>query len=98
MEPTEKLKAMFEAVADDFLKFERIEQPASPRRDLCGFLLLASLVPGSEPMISASAHDEYFLSIDVEQLAAVATEADVLTLTRCGIRYDASNDCLAVYS
>lgn len=72
------IKAAFERHNDEYLEFERIEHPANRRPDICAFLLLDALVPGTDDIVSASAHDEFFLSTDIEALANVATDADIL--------------------
>lgn len=93
-----KLEKMFAAVdEDEFLKFESIENPRHPRPDLCAFLLLHELQPEATDMISASAHDEFFLSIDVGKLGKVISQEDVVTLVRCGVRYS-EYDCLAMFT
>ena len=98
------LKAAFEKCDDEFLKFERVESPRHPRPDLCAFLMLHDLAP-REPnrdghirdMISAAEHDEIYLDTDCELLATNATEDDIVTLTRCGIRYDDDLESLCMF-
>ncbi|MFI5297265.1 MAG: hypothetical protein ACHREM_04140 [Polyangiales bacterium] len=90
--------ATFEKFADEFLKFERIENPQSKRPDLCAFLLLERLVPGDKDIVSAAEHDEIWLAVEVEQIAAVATEDDIRTLVRCGVRFDDDNESLAMFA
>jgi hypothetical protein len=94
------LEQAFEATDDEFLKFDRIENPPHPCPDICGFLRLHELVPCKmgRDMISAAEHDEYFLDVDCEELAKVATQEDILFLHRCGIRYSTEFDCLAVFA
>lgn len=95
---TEMAEAFSASSDEEFLHDERIANPRHARRDLAAFLLLAELVRGDDPMISTAAHDEYFLSIDCEELAKVITVDQVVELVRCGIRYDAQYDCLAVFA
>ncbi len=92
-----KLANLFEDRHDEFLKFERITNPRHARPDLCAFLLLHDLVPESCDMVASAAHDEIWLDTDVEKLAAAATEDDVTTLLRCGVRYDSEADSLAMF-
>lgn len=95
---TEQLKNIFETYNDDHGKFERVQNPVHARPDLCAFLTLDRLCPSpGRDMVTAAGHDEIFLGIDVDALARVATEDDVLLLTRCGVRFDRSNDCLALF-
>ena len=88
----------WEQFADEFLKFERVENKRSQRRDLHAFLILDELQPGTSKIISAAEHDEYFLDIDCEKLAGIITDEQIRDLYRCGIRYDNEYDCLAVFA
>jgi hypothetical protein len=92
------LKAVFEKFDDEYLKFERIENPRSKRPDLHAFLLLDELVPGTTDMVSAAEHDEFFLEVDPEELAKVATEDHIRDLHRCGVRYDESVNSLCMFA
>lgn len=92
------IKALFEKHDEEFLKFERIENPRSKRPDLHAFMLLDELVPGDRDIISAAEHDEFYLSIEPDTLAAVASESQIRDLCRCGIRYDADTDSLCMFS
>lgn len=93
----EEMQAAFD-LEDDFLKFEGIEKPRSKRPDLHAFLLLDELVPGDSDMVSAAEHDEIFLHVDPEALAAVVTLDQIRELRRCGVRYDSSTDSLAMFA
>lgn len=93
------LDATFEKHNDDYLKFERVENKLHSRPDLCAFLLLDKLLPNDgRDMVCAAEHDEIFLDADCEKLAEVATEEDILTLTRCGVHYDSYTDSLAMFA
>lgn len=94
---TDEMAELFEKHNDESLKFERVEHPMSLRPDLCAFLLLEVLVPGTNDILGSASHDEVFLDVDVEKLAAAATEDDVVTLSRCGVRYDSGTDSLAMF-
>lgn len=95
---TKELKRLFEAHNEEHCKFERVFGPAHQRPDLCAFLVLDRLCPApGRGIVAAAGHDEIFLGIDIEALACVATEDDVLLLIRCGVRLDTSNDCLAIF-
>lgn len=91
------LKAVFNKFKNEFLVFERIENPPHRRPDLCAFLLLDRLVPGTTDMVSSAEHDEIWLDTDCDELAAVATEDDILFLVRCGVRYDDDIESLAMF-
>jgi hypothetical protein len=92
------IREVFEKNEDEFLKFDRVESPRSSRPDLNAFLLLDFLVPGKVDMVCAAEHDEIFLDVSPEKLAEVATEAQIVELIRCGVRYDESVDSLAMFA
>ncbi len=98
------LAEMFEAASDEFLQFERIENPRHPVSDICAFLMLHDLAPkigrGSGTpvdMVSAAEHDEIYLATDCEELAKVVTPEIVRDLHRCGVRYSSGYDRLCMY-
>lgn len=92
------LSERFEKFEDEFVHFERVENKMSSRPDLHAFLLLDKLQPGTRDMISSSEHDEVWLDIDCNKLAAVITDDQVLELVRCGIRHDGVFDSLCMFS
>ncbi len=92
------LEKAFEAAEDEFLQFKSIENPLHPRPDICAFLKLHELVPGkSHDMVAAAEHDEIYLDVDPEALAAVATQEDIVYLHRCGVRLSSETDSLAMF-
>lgn len=97
---TEELKAVFDKHEHEYIKFDSIAVKRSNRPDLHAFLLLDQLVPsdGREDIIGAAEHDEFFLSVSPEELAAVATEEQIVELIRCGLRYDTHYDSLAFFA
>ena len=96
MMTVERLEEMLKADSDEFLKFERIENKRSNRPDLHAFLRLDELCPGTTDMVDAAEHDEIFLEVSLEDLAAVITEEQVIELIRCGVRM--SYDSLAMFA
>lgn len=92
------LKKMFEATGDDYLDFDKVENPLSKRADLHAFMVLDKLVPESGDLISASEHDEFYLSVDCKELEKVATLEIVRDLSRCGVRYSEDCDCLCMFA
>lgn len=88
---------------DEFLAFKRVENKTSTRPDIHAFMLLDKLMgpyvegSGCSDIVSAAEHDEIWLSVDIEKLNQVATEAQIIELIRCGVRYDSSNDALAMF-
>ena len=91
------VEAMFEKHANEFLKFRRVENKLHARPDVCAFLLIDKLCPGTEDIVVVAEHDQIFLSADVEDLAKAATEEDIVTLIRCGVRIDDDNSGLAMF-
>lgn len=69
----------------------------SARPDLCAFVLLDALLPGNKDMVACAEHDEIWLDVDLDLLAEIVTEADVLALVQCGVRIDDEVDSLAMY-
>jgi hypothetical protein len=92
------LAEMFAQCDDDYLDFNAWADAPSKRADLAAFILLDKLQPGGGDIVSASEHDEFFLSIDCDELAKVATLEDVRNLRRCGVMFSESDDCLSMYS
>jgi hypothetical protein len=93
------LSEMFEAASPEFLKFERIKNPPSTRPDICAFLLLDKLCPGSGDIVEYAEHDQYWIDGEVcKRFKKVATMDDVVYLTRCGIVCDEEDDCLFSYT
>lgn len=96
---TEELRAAFgKHGEDEYLQFERVENPAHRRPDICAFIMLDRLVPGTCDMVSGASHDEIYLHVGIGDLAAVVTDAEVRDLARCGVRYDADCDSLAMFA
>jgi diadenosine tetraphosphatase ApaH/serine/threonine PP2A family protein phosphatase len=98
---SDEARELFDKHDDEFLKFERVPQDRklSNRPDLCAFLLLDRLVPGgTSDIVAGAAHDEIWLDTDVDKLIAVASEDDIVTLVRCGVRYDEDIESLAMFA
>ncbi len=94
------IEELFEKHDDEYIKFDRVQNPRHSRPDLCAFLMLHDLSPAKKPgrdMISSAEHDEIWLDIDVDQVAENATEEDIITLIRCGIRFDTDNWAFALF-
>ena len=86
----EEMEAIFNGDEHDeeFLKFDRVERKRSQRPDLHAFLLLDEIVPGRADIVCAAEHDEIFLDVDLDDLAAKATREQIVELVRCGVRLD----------
>lgn len=91
------MKAAFEKFEDDFLAFEKIENPRHERPDMCAFLLLHDLVPGFGDIVSCAEHDQIWLSVEIEDLSKVATEDHIRILAACGVFYDGDVESLSMY-
>lgn len=96
---TDDLRNLFEEYTDkEFLKFDRVKNPANRRPDICAFVMLDAAVPGKGcDMVSGAEHDEIYLNIDPGKLAEVATRDLIRDLVRCGVRYSSQFDCLAMF-
>jgi hypothetical protein len=92
------LHATFEKFAEDFLRFESIQNKRSTAADVHAFLLLLELVPGDGDIVSASEHDEFFLSTNCDALAEVATEEHIRELVACGVMHSREYDCLSMFA
>lgn len=93
---TEELRTLFEKHNDKFLEDGDLIPGTIKRRDIRAFILLDKLVPGTRDMVRAAEHDEIWLGVSEEELAAVATEENVIELIRCGIRLDDNGLCMFV--
>lgn len=91
------LKKAFESVSGEYLKFDRIANPMHQRPDICAFLMLDRLVPGTGDMVSSANNDELYLDTDLDQLAKFATQEDITYLVRCGVRLCNEYDCLCMF-
>lgn len=92
------LVELFKTHNDKFLEKDAINFTITKRPDLHAFLLLDKLVPGKSDLISASAHDIFYLDISLEELAEVITEDQIIELIACGVMLDSEYDCLSMFS
>jgi len=77
------------ANSHEYLRFELVENKRSLRRDMHAFLLLEELVPGEgRGIVAAAEHDQIWLDIDLDGLATVITDDQILELIRCGVFID----------
>jgi hypothetical protein len=81
------IEELLEKHEEEYLKFDKVKEKKTNRPDLQALLILDSIIPSNRDIISASEHDEFFLDIDLEVLAAKATEEQIIDLIRCGVRY-----------
>lgn len=92
------LQALFDKHGDEFLNFQLIENPRHPLRDVCAFLMLHDLAPMKRVAVSYASHDQIALAAEPTLVAASATEAQVIDLIRCGVRYSADQDCFEMFT
>jgi len=99
---------LFEKHEDEFIKFDRVPEHTrvTNRADINAFILLDKFVPGATDMVCSAGHDEIWLDVSPDDLqaglnAAGLSEQDkenvVITLARCGVRYDSETDSLAMF-
>lgn len=93
------LEELFKKHEDEYGRFKYIKRPPSRRADVTAFIILDRLVPAylGRDIISYAAHDEIFLDIEPDELAKVATEEDIISLIRCGVRYNASEESFEMF-
>ena len=96
----EQLKATFDKYDDEYIQFQNVANKRSRRPDMHAFIVLDELLPGDGKgdLISAAEHDQFFLDIEPEALARVATEEIILDLVRCGVSFDEENESLFLFT
>jgi len=96
----EQLVATFNKYDDEYLIFRNVANKLSRRPDMHAFILLDKLIPGDgmSDLIVAAEHDQFFIDIEPEALAMVATEEIILELVRCGIVYDEETESLSFFA
>lgn len=85
------LKELFEEHADEYLEFNREVNPPSFCPDVCVLNLFNQLAPHytiGRSIIGVAAYNEIWFDIDPEKVAKSATEDQIISLIRCGVRYD----------
>ena len=91
------LQKTFEEFDDEYRNFDKVENALSARADLCALLLLDKLLPSDINIIDFAGGDEIAFDVDCKKLAKVSTSQDILTLVRCGVRYDDDTGKLAMF-
>lgn len=67
------------------------------RPDINAFLLLDKLLPGTGDIVSCAEHDEIFLNVNLEELAKVIAEKEVVELIRCGVHFNSEINSLHMF-
>ncbi len=73
------------------------EKRLSKRNDMHAFILLDRLAPMRYPMVAAAEHDQIWLGVDVDAVAAAVTEEDVRQLAACFVHYDDDVSSLSMF-
>lgn len=94
----ERLSELFEIHEDEFLKFDRVDPKRSSRPDINAFLLLNELLPGTSDIVSGASHDVFYLDVDLDGLAAVASDDQIVELIRSGVHLEEEYDSLAMFA
>lgn len=95
MSKKEIIEKLFEEHADEFLKFEKVENKLSSRADLHAFILLDRLQPQcTRDIIACAEHDQIWLDFDLEK--SDLSEENIIELRRCGVFYD-ETDSLSMF-
>lgn len=89
---------LMEKHGDKYGKFSEIGVRRSNRSDLHAFLLLDSLVPGTDDVVGASEHDIFYLGFDVAEVAKAINEDQIIELVRCGVFIESQYRSLAMFS
>jgi hypothetical protein len=85
--------------ADEYIKFDRIENKFSKRADIHAFILLDSIISSDTwgDIIAAAEHDQVWLNVNSDELAEKATPEQIRDLIRCGVSYDKDIECLTMF-
>ena len=72
---------------EDRLEFENLpdKYKLHARRDLCGFLIMDMLIPGTNRILRGADHDVVYMDADREEVLAKCTLDDLRALRACGI-------------
>jgi hypothetical protein len=86
-----RVPSLFQKHALEYRHFERVQNPPSPRRDLCAFLLIDKLVPDQNESIindtSENGDSFVYLNLYPHQLENFPEE-QIVDLIRCGVSYN----------
>jgi len=89
-----------EANEGEFLKFENVKDKRCNRPDLHAFIVINDLSPSGKgrDIVGWSRHDVIALDVDIAVMVDNATEAQLIDLYRCGVRWDSEYDSLAMFT
>lgn len=90
-------KEMIELFDQNTLNSVDIEDgDPSQRTDMCALMMLDRLLPNGTNIVESADHDKIYLGIDIDELAEIITESDVIYLARRGVHVDEDHDSLAM--
>lgn len=95
---SETVQERFERIGEEeyaTLKFERVQNPRHPLRDVCAMLMLYDLQPATYKMIANASHDICHFATDVDKLDV--TDEQIRDLIRCGVHWDSDVESLAMF-
>jgi hypothetical protein len=94
----ETLRELFDKYhEDEFLHTERL--PSSVRSfDLYAMNLLEEIVHTGGSIISGVCGERIYFNTCTNKLSKTATEHQIITLIRCGVMLDKSNDVLCIFA
>lgn len=83
---------------EEYHDFKSVKNPPCESSDLSAFMLIHKFMISKEAdVITSAEHDEIYLpSIDDLDLEKI-TEDDIISLIRCGVRYDQNYECLSMF-
>jgi hypothetical protein len=92
----DQLEEFFEENSEEYIKFERIENPKHSRPDLCAMLMISEIQSRHYPekrsdLISGAEHDKIFFDVDIEDIAEYSSKEELIDLIRCGIFIEEGN-------
>lgn len=96
----DKLRELFYKFSEEvqLCAFDLVENKYSERSDLHAFILIDKIFPEKTAIIGHAAHDQIFIGVEIEELAKVITEEQILELVRSGVSYDSNYDCLYMFT
>lgn len=93
----DEMTQLFEKYTEEDHAFEDIAHKLHRRRDLHAYLLLDQLCPGKGRIVDSAEHDQIWLGADVDMLAGVITEAQIIELVACSLFFDTDVDRISSY-
>ena len=80
------VRDLFKKHADEYLKFDKIENKLSSRKDLHAFILLAKRFDSTDDLICSAEHDKIWLNCDDDEIELLSEE-EVIDMIICGVSH-----------